>query len=386
MPTIKLNKLDFPDEKLGYSVQAGVETKNGGQTSKNRDKYNISQTTYPEGLGVDPDKQHYIVFYINQRKKSKFSNFNPILNTKTSILKDVKISPNSNRIDPKLTAKAGKQGLILGGASGAGLASAVSDIASGESVFGGLVKGATIAGTVAVAGNYTLGEGTEKDPSTFFEADKIQRISDAIVLHIQDRPVTRHNVNYEETQIGALGGILGGGLSATDGMENAAFNDDVRQAVTRGIIGAAPGILGSRGGDLLELGTKQITNPFREQFFKSVDFRTHSFRYNFMAKSQEESKNIRHIIRLFKFHMHPELTGSGLSFIYPSEFDIKYYFKDKENKAFDRITSCVLTNMNIEYGGDIFSTFSDGRPVEVNMTLEFRELEVLTKKRIAEGF
>ena len=42
--------------------------------------------------------------------------------------------------------------------------------------------------------------------------------------------------------------------------------------------------------------------------------------------------------------------------------------------------------MNVEYGGDIFASFEDGQPVEVNMSLRFKELEVLTKERIAEGF
>ena len=42
--------------------------------------------------------------------------------------------------------------------------------------------------------------------------------------------------------------------------------------------------------------------------------------------------------------------------------------------------------MSVEYGGDIFSTFSDGKPVEVNLTLKFKELELLTKERILEGY
>ena len=384
MPTPKIRKEDIVDQDISFNATSGLETGNASEINKThvREKYNIQQTTYPEGLGVDPDKQHYIVFYINQRQKSKFSEFNPILNKKTEILDQVKLNKNSNRLDPDKTGLQAKRGLALATGGAAGLTKMISDIGSGEISAGSILKGSILG-----LGGFKAAEALiDENKSDLFKPDKIQRISDAIVLHIQDRPVTRHNVNYEERELGVLGGLLGGGVSATDGMEDAAFNDDVTQAVTRGITSAIPAVLGTRAEDLLEIGTKQISNPFREQFFKSVDFRTHNFRYTFMAKSQTEAKNIRHIIKLFKFHMHPELTGTGLSFIYPSEFDIKYYFRDRENKAFDRITSCVLTNMNIEYGGDIFSTFKDGQPVEVNMSLEFRELELLTKKRIAEGY
>ena len=106
-----------------------------------------------------------------------------------------------------------------------------------------------------------------------------------------------------------------------------------------------------------------------------------------MPKSESEAKKVRDIIRMFKFHMHPELAaGKGLFFLYPSEFEIKYFYRGKENEYFNKISTCVLEDMNVEYGGDIFATFETGEPVEVNMTLRFKELEVLTKERIAEGY
>ena len=38
--------------------------------------------------------------------------------------------------------------------------------------------------------------------------------------------------------------------------------------------------------------------------------------------------------------------------------------------------------MYVEYGGDIFATFEDGEPVEVNLSLRFKEIELLTKENI----
>jgi hypothetical protein len=38
--------------------------------------------------------------------------------------------------------------------------------------------------------------------------------------------------------------------------------------------------------------------------------------------------------------------------------------------------------MQVDYGGEQFSTFSNGAPTEIDMTLSFRELELLTKESI----
>jgi hypothetical protein len=105
-----------------------------------------------------------------------------------------------------------------------------------------------------------------------------------------------------------------------------------------------------------------------------------------MPRSPLEAENIKRILNLFKFHMHPELSKGGLFYIYPSEFEIKYFYRDKENTYFDKISSCVLEDMSVDYGADIFSTFEDGNPVEINLTLKFKELELLTKDRITQGY
>ena len=80
------------------------------------------------------------------------------------------------------------------------------------------------------------------------------------------------------------------------------------------------------------------------------------------------------------------LRKGKLFFIYPSEFNITYYFGNKINPYFHKFTTCVLESMDVSYGGDQFSSFRNGEPTEINMSLTFRELEVLTKSMINQGF
>jgi hypothetical protein len=41
--------------------------------------------------------------------------------------------------------------------------------------------------------------------------------------------------------------------------------------------------------------------------------------------------------------------------------------------------------MEVNYGGEQFASFKDGTPVEINLSLTFRELEIITKGMIAEN-
>jgi hypothetical protein len=137
--------------------------------------------------------------------------------------------------------------------------------------------------------------------------------------------------------------------------------------------------------DILELNTRQKVNPFREVLFESVDYRTFQFSYKFFPKDKVETDHIQSIIKIFKEHMHPELTSDKMFYIYPSEFDIQYFYKDRENPYLHKFARCALTNMSVEYGGEQFVTFLDGSPVEISMSLTFQELEQMTSEGITKN-
>ena len=85
--------------------------------------------------------------------------------------------------------------------------------------------------------------------------------------------------------------------------------------------------------------------------------------------------------------MHPEFKdGNNFVYIYPSEFDVYYYQGGQENLTIHRHTSCVLTEMNINYTPNgVFTTFSNGMPTQINVQMTFRELALLTKDKIKDG-
>lgn len=138
----------------------------------------------------------------------------------------------------------------------------------------------------------------------------------------------------------------------------------------------------------LSAGSGMAANPMKEQVFKNVNFRKFTFDYTFSPRTPAEARTVTKIINTFKLHMHPEFKDtSNFVFIYPSEFDITYYSGGVENKNLHRHPSCVLESMNVNYTPNgAFNTFEGGMPTQINVTLSFLELAILTKAQIANNY
>ena len=109
--------------------------------------------------------------------------------------------------------------------------------------------------------------------------------------------------------------------------------------------------------------------------------------YMFAPRNEKEAQNVLGIIQAFKYHMLPEYKGvSNFLFLYPSEFDIVYYHGGDENLNVHRHTSCVLTEMNVNYTPQgVFNTFSNGMPTQIGINMTFKELAIVTKEMVQKG-
>ena len=117
-----------------------------------------------------------------------------------------------------------------------------------------------------------------------------------------------------------------------------------------------------------------------------------------IPKSEQEAVEVKNIVLAFKTHMSPEgddVGGTGLGFTgknykIPNTFQIKYMFTTVENSYLHKIAECVLESMNVTYGGDRYKTFDGNErgapPVETTMTLNFKEMELITRQRAEEGY
>ena len=342
-----------------------------------RGKHALKIFQYPADLHKQ-DLLHYVEFAINVRGKSKYNNENRAFS----------VTPTS---DNKLTPEAVSTVATVGTAAAVGIAAGaltgtlVSRYVERASKTGAPVnpKLAGVAGTLVGAAAAT-GAATFVNANDMTRPDTSQRITDVINLHVDGPPAVRYGMKYSNKDLGTLAGIIGTGF----GEGSLASLKGVGEASAAALTAFAklPAALGATDvRSALSASAKTSLNPFSEVIFESVDFRSFAFKYRFFPKNKQESDSVRAIINLFKFHMHPEMSASKLFYIYPSEFQITYFFNKNENTYTHKFLPCVLESMEVSYGGDQFSTFKDGNPTEINVTLLFRETELLTKKTIMDA-
>ena len=136
----------------------------------------------------------------------------------------------------------------------------------------------------------------------------------------------------------------------------------------------------------------QATNPFMEVIFEKVGMRTFSYNFTFSPRNADETEDVQKIIKMFRFHMLPELNGGNSRFMtLPSTFDIHYMYQMSsdvatENNFYHKIATCVLKGCEVDYTPGGVKSFASGAPTQITMNLSFQETEMLTKQHVDRGF
>lgn len=231
---------------------------------------------------------------------------------------------------------------------------------------------------------------------------RTKRITQAIALYMPETMNIEYNSDWQSQSLteaggkGLLMGQLGKGLwddiggGAMSTIKNIASDPGMYGAALEklGSLGENSGLLGSGASDFLLYASGQALNPQLEVLFKGVNMREFQFDFLFAPFDQSEAENVLDIIKTFKFHMAPEINKGlmGRYFTPPSEFDIDFLFGGQRNKNVHQVGTCVLKGMNVDYAPNGWSTFGNGMPTHIKMTLQFMETEIVTKQRVDEGY
>ena len=224
------------------------------------------------------------------------------------------------------------------------------------------------------------------------------RISDSVCIYTPGDAVKfAYQANYESLATG-LAGLMASSMEAGKSM-------DLKEAITQGggqmlervlgeavvgIASALPGVGDIRGAIDKSMG--RALNPFNEQVFRSVPFREFTFPFVFAPKNRKEMESVHKIIKLFRFHMLPEFSNKTKgAFLSPSEFQITYMYRNKENKYIPHISRCVMKSMDVDYSTEgTFHTFREddkgAAPITTTINCVFAETEIMTKEMIGLGY
>ena len=159
-----------------------------------------------------------------------------------------------------------------------------------------------------------------------------------------------------------------------------------------GALSIIPGIEGAKDVFFAQRGF--IKAPKMELFFKGIGKRKFQYSFKMIPKSDQEMQEIRKIIQAFRMNMLPEFADGDRAsrrLTVPNTFDIQYMYDNKENGYLHKISTCVLESCDVKYSGEgKYQTFqgdNEGAPPMVTeMSLNFQEMEIITKERVAEGY
>jgi len=344
----------------------------------NENEFSYGSLRYPLNLGTTEEYGHYILFHIFQRTNSKY--FGPqqveeIFNEGTE--KERKVTKSFDKANLEFSPGVVRQQ----DDESIGNIFKRQDDSLSKSISGGLRK-----------------------------SGRLKRTKDTIALYMPNGLKAEYGANYKSSELGLAGVIAPdlAGVSSIDqlvtALKSAGTGAAVRDSIADVLGIKASGFVGglvSGGGDVESAIRKTLgkaMNPVVEAVFTNVDLRSFDFNFRFTPRNEAEFRTVDAIIKLFKFHMLPERVQGqniGRHLIFPSEFDLQFMFGGVENAWIPFAASSVLEKMSVNYGPGGETQFLQPikvpgglapPPSEINMTLTFRETEIMTKEKIAEGF
>jgi hypothetical protein len=69
----------------------------------------------------------------------------------------------------------------------------------------------------------------------------------------------------------------------------------------------------------------------------------------------------------------------------PDHFNIRYMYKGKENTHLNKISTCALSKMDVDYGAERFTGYAEGRPQTTKISLSFTEFNIMSQGWIDKG-
>lgn len=338
-------------------VPNNATTPTGPLSSLSTQQYDFQDFTYPLDLGSLIDGQgdsllgHWVTFFINQSNNTQYTAVVPTVATGTT---------TSNPI-------------------------------------------ATVVGPLNTSNQSQVNQNNPSNGvNQTTNTQNTSRVPIAISLYMPPNIQTTYAAQWSETELGFAG-------NAVQAYQTAKSTGDIMrglkqggsafiQQVVKDISSAADTFTDALGAGSVSgaVGSalRVAINPHAEVLFSGISFRAFQFDFKFTPRSEDEAIAADNIMQAFKFYAAPEINQgiSGPFWIYPGTFDIQFYSNGKPNNYLNKISTCALTSIDINYcNAGVFTSFYPGRVLrgvttETSLTLKFTELEIIHKSRINEGY
>ena len=350
-----------PSKKI-VAAEAAIGKKSAGKTE-------TKILAYPENVATDIQQGHYIIFEIMQQTKAKL-----------------------------LENKAIKRGKALANSIGGSRPGGGSSLT--EKAATNWEAGKKALQQAAQASSKSGGD------DIAVKMQSTEKLATCIALYMPASVKVQYGMDYNDAEIGVGTEVAASAIQAAMGAES--FGEAAGAAlgtvgkgmgamVTGGVLGvvakANPGAAA-----LIAMNRGKIITPKIELMFTGVKRRTFSYDFTFIPKSASEAAKVEEIVHMFKYHMASSFSSTELplgmdtggvsgtrEMTIPDHFNIKYMYAAGENTHINKIKTCILNQMDVDYGGDKYVTYPNGQPQTTKISLSFQELYTVTKEDIVQG-
>lgn len=131
--------------------------------------------------------------------------------------------------------------------------------------------------------------------------------------------------------------------------------------------------------------TGRAINPGVQVLYKSTQLRTFDFSFLFAPRSENESNSMKSIIKNIRTYSAPE--DQGAFYRSPAEVQIEFHYNGAVNPHVIQMKRQVVTSTTVQYSPQgIYSTFTNGHPVTCNFSMRTREMEIIDRQDVKDGF
>ena len=208
-------------------------------------------------------------------------------------------------------------------------------------------------------------------------------ILSTIFLPIPGGISDNNTANWSKGEMGMISSVLGDTAfsamgtgetfkSSVDSTGAAAANNTqgLKTAVASKITEQIAGV------DPLKRNLGAVLNTNAELLFDGPNLRQFTFTYKFAARSDDEAKEIRSIIRTLKQGMSAKKANEFLFIKSPHTFFLSYQHKNKDHPYLNKFKECALTGLAVQYAPDgNYATYYSGSMAAYQVTMSFSELE-----------
>ena len=363
----------------------------------NRTQQSTKMLSYPIDVGADPgigNNGHYIMFFINEQQSAKLK-FGDETDKDEGAMN---LQKHAQKL--KIPAVIKEFDVKSGGFIQKALANLTSkNILSGYTDIIGNLKTDTTGRIKHTPTAQNQVRTDDKNSTIKIQRAPTTRLDTAISMYMPTNIKVDYGAKYTDTEIGVFSEAVSSMITTNQSVSDIkdTIKNETGQVGEAGIafglkgLGEIPGFGGAL--ETKEMLEGAIFADRMELAFKGIDKRKFSYTFKMLPRSEKEANEVKRIIDMFKFHMLPEMLDRntrGRLMSYPSTFDIKYMYMGNDNTYLNKVSECYLESMDVDYGGDRYKTHEGNAngapPIETTITLQFGEIELITRERAEQGF